>query len=58
MTRYRPYKAPEYTVPPLSPDERDELSYEIAKVEEEIYALKSYEHKLYRLLQNKHIDIE
>ena len=58
MTRYRPYKAPEYTVPPLNPDERDELLSEIAKAEEEIYSLKSYEHKIHRLWQGKHIDIE
>ena len=58
MTRYRPYKAPEYTVPPFSAEERDEMIMKISEIERRIYSMKCQEHKLTRLLQGKHIDIE
>ena len=54
MTRYKP---PEYTVPPFTPEERDEMIMKIGEIEERIYAMKCQENKLTRLLKGKHIDI-
>ena len=52
-----PYQPPEYTVPPFTPEERDEMIMKISETAERMYAMQCQIHKLTRLLQGKHIDI-